>query len=439
MLHLLWAEREVRELGGVEAAHLDHGLRGAEAEAEADWVADWCRERGIVCHIGRVDLSAKRGQSVQEAARAARYEFLALTAAAVGANLIATGHTRDDQAETVLGNILRGSGLDGLRGIPGRRQIGAGRGVMIVRPLLDVSRAEVETYNAAHGLSPRRDPSNLSAEHYTRNRLRLELLPQLRRDYNVRVDAALVRLSEIAGRDSDYLRMQAAAALEEATRARDTERLTLDRAALAALHPALLRYVVRLAVEQVRGTAEGMGFEPTEALCRAVTDGLDSTCTLPNPLCRVQTAGNLVTISAAAKDGGRADAWPPAFLAVPGEAALGEWTVRAAFENHADGVRLDADGVDLASLHVRAWQAGDKLDPLGMGGRHKKVSDIFADAKVPRSERHRIPIVADAQGILWVAGYAQSERAKEAPSTVRRLFLSLHQTNPAGNGGENME
>jgi len=423
LLHVLWSEREARQIGGVTAAHLDHELRGQESTAEADWVTAWCAERGIVCHVGQVNVGAERGRSVQEAARTARYAFLEQTAARVGADKIATGHTRDDQVETVLANVLRGSGLDGLRGIPERR----GR---IVRPLLDITRAEVEAYNDANGLQPRLDSSNLSAEHYTRNRIRLELLPELRRNYNSAADVALLRLSVVASRDSDYLAQQAAAALAGVTRAEDAACLELDRAALMALHPALLRYVLRQAIERVRGTGEGVTYEHLEAVCRAVpnTSEASFTLTLPDPLCRVRVTEPVVILSAAKQAAPAAKV--SAALPVPGEAvveALG-WTVRAAWEDHPGAVRLDANAVDLGSLVVRNRQAGDRIDPLGLGGRHKKVSDILADAKVPRSSRERVSIVADSRGILWIAGHSLAERAKETPRTTRRLFLSARNT-----------
>ena len=422
LLHVLWAQQEARQLGGVEAAHLDHGLRGDESAEEAAWVADWCAEHGIVCHLGRVDAAAwarEHGQSTQEAARAVRYAFLERTAAAIGADKIATGHTQDDQAETVLGNILRGTGMDGLRGIPERRGL-------IVRPLLDVTRAEVEAYCAANDLLPRRDPSNFASGHYTRNRLRLELLPELRRDYNPGVDKALLRLSEIAARDSDYLAAQAQAALTGVTRGSETSCVELDRAALTALHPALLRYVLRLAIAQLRGTGEGVTYEHLETICRAVTECTESAFarTLPYPLCTVRVAGPAVTLTLANAGARAADFSVP--LPVPGAVdltAIG-WAVQAAWEDHPGAVRLDAASVEISSLVVRNRRPGDRIDPLGMGGRHKKVSDIFSDAKVSRSQRDHIPIVADARGILWMAGHAQSERAKVTHGTAKMLFLS---------------
>lgn len=429
LLHVLWAEREARGLASVEAAHLDHGLRGDESAAEAAWVAAWCQERGIPCHVGRADvvsLARERKRSKQEAARAARLAFLEETAARTGAHKIATGHTRDDQIETVLMNVLRGTGLDGLRGIPARRGL-------FVRPLLDVSRAEIEDYCAAQGLEPRRDPSNLSPDTYTRNRVRLELLPLLVRDYNPAVAEALVHLSEIAERDLDYLQTQADAALAELTRERDVFRLVLDRPALARLHPALLRHLLRRAIASLRGTGEGITYDHIEAICQAVTNpraqpfGL----TLPAPVCAVEVGGQTVRLTLTFPPPAAPDASLP--LPVPGTAALlgTDWIVRAGFDPFpptatldADTVTLDADAVFSDTLTLRNWRRGDRVDPLGMGGRHKKVSDIFTDAKVPRAERRRVPLVADAQGIIWVVGHCVAERVKVTPETRRWLYLA---------------
>lgn len=422
LLHVLWTEREARGLCGVEAAHLDHGLRGDESAGEAAWVAAWCAERGIPCHAGLADVAglARAGKvSKQQAARTARYAFLEEVAARIGAAKIATGHTRDDQVETVLMNVLRGTGLDGLRGIPARRGL-------FVRPLLDVSRAEIEDYCAANGLEPRRDPSNLSPDAYTRNRLRLELLPLLAHEYNPAVAEALGRLSEIAARDADYLQTQAEAALADVTWERDIFRLVLDRPALARLHPALLRHVFRKAIVGLRGTGEGITFEHVEQACQAVAAPAPRAflLNLPSPPCTVRVTDETLTLTLANVPASVADVAVP--LPVPGAAALPgtDWIVHASFTTHPGAVTLNADAISGQALTLRNWRQGDRVDPLGMGGRHKKVSDIFTDAKVPRAERHTIPIVADTAGILWVVGHCVAERVKVTPATVRRLYLA---------------
>ena len=425
LLHVLWSEREARSLAAVEAAHLDHGLRGAESAAEAAWVAAWCAERGIPCHVGLADVAARARDSKsskQEAARTARYAFLEESAAQIGATKIATGHTRDDQVETVLMNVLRGTGLDGLRGIPAQRG-------QFVRPLLDVPRAEIEDYCAANGLEPRRDPSNLSPGAYTRNRIRLELLPQLAREYNPAVAEALLRLSEIAGRDLEYLQTQADTALAEATRERDLFRLVLDRPTLARLHPALLRHILRRAIVSLRGTGEGVTYDHIEQACWAVTALTPRAfhLNLSSPHCTIRIADEALTLTLAHVSASLAEVTAP--LPIPGAATLPgiDWTVQASFSALSDAlpdvVVLNADAVSLDTLTIRNWRQGDRVDPLGMRGRHKKVGDIFTDAKVPRAERHRVPIVADAQGIVWVVGHCVAERVKVTPTTRRRLYL----------------
>ena len=193
---------------------------------------------------------------------------------------MATGHTQDDQAETILLNVLRGTGLDGLRGIPLRRGV-------YVRPLLQTSRAAVEAYCAEHGLSPRRDPSNADPSHYTRNRLRLDLLPALERDFNPAVRGALLRLAETAARDADFLRVQAEEALEALTLERAAGTLTLDARRLRLLHPALWRHILRAAFARVRGTALGLTHAHLEPLCDALAGRrhLPFGLTTPPPHC----------------------------------------------------------------------------------------------------------------------------------------------------------
>jgi tRNA(Ile)-lysidine synthase len=425
LLHSVWEHCHELSLAAVEAAHLDHGLRGAESAAEAVWVAAWCAERGIPCHVGLADvgaLASARKESKQQAARAVRYAFLEDIAAQIKASAIATAHTEDDQVETVLMNILRGTGLDGLRGIPARRGL-------FVRPLLGISRAEIEDYCARHSLEPRHDPSNFSTSAYTRNRVRLELLPQLAREYNPAVREALLRLSEIARRDLDYLQAQADAALSEATRERDIFRLVLDRPTLAGLHPALLRHVLRRAVADLRDTGEGLTYDHVEQTCQALTAPAPRAfaLTLPYPLCTIRITEETLTLALANVPAPLGNVSVP--LPVPGRATLPgtRRQVQASFDPTSGPLstaELDADILRGDTLTLRNWRRGDRIDPLGMNGRHKKVSDIFTDAKVLREERSQVPIVADEVGIVWVAGHCIAERAKVTAETQRVLYLA---------------
>lgn len=295
LLHALHSLSPEIGLRGLHAAHFDHGLRGAESVADAEFVSDFCLNSGIAAHIGRGDVAARAHNaktSKQIAARLARYEFLDEIASQIGADKIATAHTKDDQIETILLNILRGTGLQGLRGIPTQR----GR---YVRPMLTVSRADVLTYCDDNGLSPREDVSNKSTA-YTRNRLRLGLLPQLAREYNPAVGEALLRLGQIAERDADYLRREAERILPALTMADEPSRLVLDAAKLRALHPSMLRHVLRAAMLQRRGTLDGIAHDHIEPLCAAVLGQrtLPFGFTTPAPHCAIRVAPRRVTLTA---------------------------------------------------------------------------------------------------------------------------------------------
>jgi tRNA(Ile)-lysidine synthase len=182
--------------GRLVVAHFNHGLRGAESDADAAFVADLAAKFQLPCRLESRDSQTEaHGRNLESAARDARYIWLANVARTENAPVVATGHTADDQAETVLFHLMRGTGLTGLRGIARRRPLGDG--AEVVRPLLDVSRSQVEGYLKSIGQAWRDDSSNVDRR-FTRNRLRHDLLPQLAREYNPRVSEALARLAREA-------------------------------------------------------------------------------------------------------------------------------------------------------------------------------------------------------------------------------------------------
>jgi tRNA(Ile)-lysidine synthase len=184
--------------GELHVAHLNHGLRGSQADDDAAWLAKLCERLGSPLGVGKADVSSRadRGDGWEEAARDARYEFLRATAHQIGDRFVATAHTADDQVETVLQRILRGTGLAGLMGMPATRNLS--KSVSLVRPMLELPRAEIIEYLKALGQDYRNDASNLDVR-FTRNRVRHELLPLLRESFNADVDAAILRLAQQAG------------------------------------------------------------------------------------------------------------------------------------------------------------------------------------------------------------------------------------------------
>jgi tRNA(Ile)-lysidine synthase len=201
--------------GRIIAAHCNHRLRGGESEADAAFVAELCGELGVPCEIGVADVSqmAELGDGLEAAAREARYDFLSEAVRRHGARYLAMAHTADDQAETILQRILRGTGLAGLAGIPRLRPLN--EMTTLIRPLLGARRSEVLAYLAHLGQDYRQDASNLERR-FTRNRIRRELLPKLAADYNPAVVEALVRLGQLAREAQEVLAAEAAALRERA-------------------------------------------------------------------------------------------------------------------------------------------------------------------------------------------------------------------------------
>ncbi|MEN6459334.1 MAG: tRNA lysidine(34) synthetase TilS [Thermoguttaceae bacterium] len=184
-------------VGRLRAAHLNHRLR-PEADADARFVAELCERLDVPCEVGTVDVAAlasRRGEGIEAAARHARYRFLGETAGRLGSRFVVTGHTADDQAETILHRIVRGTGIRGLAGMARTRPLGH---ATLVRPLLGVAHAALEAYLESLDQPFLSDPSNRDSR-FTRNRIRMELLPRLKADYNPDVAAALQRLGTLAG------------------------------------------------------------------------------------------------------------------------------------------------------------------------------------------------------------------------------------------------
>jgi len=283
LLHVLIDLRETIKLDWLGAAHADHGLRGEESDADREFVESFCASEDIPCVTGRIDVPSireSRGVGMEEAARIGRYLFLEETAARVGASKIATAHTQDDRVETILHHIVRGTGLEGLKGIPYQREDH-------IRPLLDVNRESVEAYCLEQGLSPRIDSTNSDPTIATRNRIRHELLPLLERNYNSKVRRAIISLSEIAVRDNEHLTSTAQQLLPTLSTAIKEGGLRIDGHKLLALSESMQRHVLRSAIASVRGTLDFVGAEGLEAVLAALSDQRSFCLTTPLPHTRL--------------------------------------------------------------------------------------------------------------------------------------------------------
>lgn len=444
LLHILHSLRD--EFGlKLHGAHLNHMLRGAESDGDAEFAADTFRRLGIPATSHSADVAAYRGEhkiSLEDAARRVRYAFLANAAARHNADAIALGHTADDQAETALMHIIRGSGLNGLRGMGAldERAID-GKRVNLFRPLLSARRSETQAYCRALGVEPRIDSSNSSLE-FLRNRIRMELLPLLEQ-MNPSVRDALLRLSANAVQDSAYIDVQADAAWSDVAQVSGSGVVRLDAAALGRQHAAIQSRILRRAIETTGG----------EVTQRHILDMLGLVGGAPGK--RLRLSGGLTFVTGYEEAYvGTTDAvesalaqLPPirrAFsVSVPGEIRVNGWRIRAeididgreALSNltrpnpHPQGEAvivaemLDADCVG-DRLWVRGRLPGDRFQPLGME-QSKSLREFMIDARVPRQWRDGLPLVVSERGIVCVPGWRIAHWARVTDATRRTLRLEV--------------
>lgn len=427
LLTLLQEARERALLPGIELriAHVNYGLRGDESEGDDAFVRELGTRLGVPVNCERVRLLPKSGGTLQSRAREARYAFFGRLLREHGMTGVATGHTVEDQAETVLLWLMRGAGTGGLAGIPARRCGG------IIRPLLGVTRQQVLDYLECRGMSYRADSSNGTVV-YRRNRIRQEVLPALR--------ALNPCIAEVLARGADILAADAAVLNEiEDERWRTVAKevssgcVVLDGERLALEPLGLQRRLVRRALAVVRQGQAGLTFRHVNDILERVLEGVHGAgLNLPGGL-RVRRNRDLLMMEQGGRqgeDGFRTKLTSGILLQVPGEVTLGDGRrllAVAGGQDLPDGRAVFVvDGDRLGgALFVRNWERGDWFCPLGMGGHRKKLQDFFVDLKVDRMMRGGIPLVVAPAGIVWVAGCRGDERFAAGSGTTRPVTLSI--------------
>jgi tRNA(Ile)-lysidine synthase len=437
LLHIMTRLQEEFNLR-IHAAHLHHGMR-PEADADVQVCQAVCNQLGVPLHVERVDvpvLARKRKVSLEEAGRDARYAFFERLASALNAVAVALAHTRDDQIETILINLLRGTGPRGLCGMPYQRD-------RIIRPLLDVSREQTHHYCAEQNLPTVFDSTNLDP-HQMRRRVRMELIPLLR-SIAPAFEKHLLRLADILENEEAWWEYQVREVLKAiCSHSQSLSHgvgeggkggkgvLQIPRTPFVRLHPALQRRVLREWLRPHLGTLNLPPFEILEGIRRAVLLGQHTSWQLSDCL-RLTTDEDALTLHA-----DLSEPEPYEYPVVPDTPILipqaGAWLlVRSAgvpsvqtLEQDAQATvaYLDADAVQ-GQLVVRNGRRGERFQPLGMT-EPKKLSDIFIDRKIPKAERWRLPLLCDEAGILWIPGYTIAERARITPQTQRVLQATLY-------------
>ncbi|MFC1978458.1 tRNA lysidine(34) synthetase TilS [Chloroflexota bacterium] len=434
LLHALSQLKDELKLQ-LHVAHLNHLLRGTESDADAQYVADLAGKLNLLCTVEKRDISTYGNtSSVEEKSRDARYTFLAEVSASVGANAVAVAHTADDQVETILMHLVRGTGLVGLRGI---REVSVWQplvdesDVTIIRPLLGITRKEVEVYCYANGLMPRIDSSNKSPD-YMRNRFRRELIPLLE-SYNSNLKGAMLRLAAVVADEIALLDEQVSGAWNDIV-ADENGVLSIDRSAFGKLPVAVKRHMMRRALERLAGSLTDIESVHIESLLEAMQKPVGKKLSLPYNLVLVNGYESC-TIGRKDLPNDAGEVFEGEYsLNMPGDTIIPGWKVTVSIENKVTESEdkcgfiesFDYDVVG-SELTVRGKNPGDKFSPLGMDG-NKSLKDYMIDVKVPKAQRGIIPIVCSPEHIIWIVGHRIDERAKVSASTERVLSIRFERT-----------
>jgi tRNA(Ile)-lysidine synthase len=404
----------------LSVAHLDHGARGEASRADAAFVEELARHLSLPFDLGH--WQPTRPGHFEADARAARLAWLRETATNRDAAVVAVGHTRDDQAETILHRIIRGTGIHGLAGIPARRTLGDN--VTLVRPLLSSSRDEIRRYlNNIH--QPfREDATNLDLDR-TRARLRHDLLPKLAAEYNPKAGDALVRLGRQAAGLSRLYRIRVEQ-MEQITLAlgSDGNRRSFVRKRLVMLPPFLRADVIRSAWRRAGWPEGGMSEARWRRLARRARSSRPGQWDVGGGIV-ASTDGNLFSLRRAA---GSPQTEPflapePLPLSIPG--AVPWLDGRLIVTLDVDAPRDETIDLDRVRppLQVRASRRGDRFAPLGMDGHETTLKNFFRGRRVPRDARARVPMLCDEVGIIWVVGHRIADRVRLTDKTERRAGL----------------
>ncbi len=476
LFHLLRSLKKELKLE-IYLAHLNHMLRGKESDADAAFVRRIAGRYKVPVFVREENVRAlakKEKRSVEDAARKARYDFLLSTARQTGAKKIALGHQRDDQVETLLMRLIRGSGLRGLASIPPARRVG---NRLIIRPLIEVSRKEIISYLNQRRIKYRIDSSNLKTD-YLRNRVRIKLLPLLEKEYNPNIRQTLFHLAEILRVNYEYIQTLARKGYRDCLKLKEKNAISLSLSRIKRYPPALQSEIIRLAIEQLNGKIDYKHWQDIEGLLSNKPTG--SVIHLPARLRAEKGYREIVFYRAG---GGklpprqeRETTLLPQGLAkdkireikIPGVTAIQELglKIKTGLFKGGDsthlaracrgqiystrgldtltgtgksnpygnvefklGHRRNEECVDFKKiklpLRVRFRKPGDWFRPLGMKQK-KKIKDFFIDEKIPYSLRSTIPLLVSGRDeIVWVLGLRVSEDFKITKNTRKILKIKI--------------
>jgi tRNA(Ile)-lysidine synthase len=425
-------------------AHINHGLR-PQADEEASLVKQFAREMNVEYISTRVNVlsyAERRSVSVEEAARIMRYQYLFKQAEQRAVEAVLVGHNADDQVETILLHFLRGTGLSGLRGMDFKTVPNPWSDhIPLLRPLLSTPRAEIQVYLAEHHLIPLSDQSNQDTN-YFRNRVRFELLPILE-DYNPRIRANVLRMSQIVRDDYQVLQNNVTMAWEKALVSQGAGYLSFHLSAVVSLPVSIQRYVLRKAINFHLPGLRDVGLECIERGIDFLNHGKANGQVDILAGVRIIKEGDLYWVASwqAELPGMEFPGLPAGqqlMLKIPSTLQLPNgWKLQAIETSDVqNGNRKGAETIDpfqawIAAdslnlpLTIRTRRPGERIIPLGMQGHSVKISDLMINLKIPKRVRDAWPLVCAGHEIVWVPGYRVSHAASIKPGSQKIVNLIL--------------
>lgn len=422
LLHLLNRLKDVLDIE-VYAAHLNHQIRGIEAQKDALYVSELCDSLGVVSFVKSIDVPKyckENKLSLEEGARKLRYEMFFEIKESLNADKIAIAHNMNDQAETVLMRMMRGTGLQGLKGIEHMRDN------VIIRPILDIERADIEAYCEEYKLNPRIDATNLESI-YTRNKIRLELIPYMRENFNSNVTESIVRMSNSLKSDNDFIEEEAIKAFNKVA-IKNKEELEIKLSNYRNLHKSLKSRIIRHSIKYVLGDTNFIDQKHIEDIIELENENkIDKKIILPRGLFVYRQKDKLLftTKEIVFEEIEFSHDLPmDGFVKIKEANIVIETEILPISKYKALKGDKSLKWFDFNKIKggivVRSRKPGDKIK---LSGGTKKLKQLFIDSKIPKEDRDKIPVLQDDNGILCVGNLRNSEEYKVDETTKEVLKI----------------
>jgi len=421
------------------AVHINHMLRGEEAECDEKYAREFCEKLSIEFYSEKIDIrkmSKEESISIEEAGRIARYRQFQIYASNKSAQKIAVAHNKNDNAETVIMNIIRGTGTDGLKGIQYKRD-------NIIRPLLDVYRYEIDSYCLLNELKPRIDSSNMESI-YTRNKIRLDLIPFINKSFNTDIIESIGRTSEIVNCDLEFIEDYAAKALKKCIIEKNFDKIRLDIGILKDFHNSIKNRILRKAIKDVKGNLNGIEKKHIDLLSDIAFNGRTGAMVcLPGKIIG-EKSYNILTVSYE-ETGKKAKTLEyngfEMKITIPGSNFFQFnnrcYCLESEIISSQEAKKINTFKYKMEEkvqyfdyealkkgIYLRNRKEGDLFKPLNGKGT-KKLKEYFIDKKIPREERDKMFLVATGNEIVWVVGNKTSDKFKANENTKYILKLEF--------------